>query len=207
MVDGIGSVAGATTTSNAELVAALKTALTEILETNKSGGTKIEESKDEESGITEEKTPTKPKEDATSTGLMSLLTSLTSMLGSLMQTMLEALGIKKGETNKPADDTENPTAPPDKDTYKMTENEKAYLTLNPNFVKNLMAQEKGYEKYPQRLSLPGKLPNVFRENYIAKMEKNITDEEVQAYLQLHPNTIKDAISGKSVWDIREANKL
>ena len=71
--------------------------------------------------------------------------------------------------------------------YEMTANEKAYLTLNPDFVKEQIAKERvGYND-----------DNAWYKGYELKSEmRKITDEEVQAYLQLNPNLIKNQIAAE-----------
>ena len=78
------------------------------------------------------------------------------------------------------------------ETKKLNENEKAFMTLNPDYVKNLIAEEKYQEQYGDKYN--GKIGDSLKSYRVEKLARKVTDEEVQAYLQLHPNAIKDAIA-------------
>ena len=132
-------------------------------------------------------------------GLAGLLTAISTMMTSMMETMMKMLGIGQGEGTTTADGATD-QASNSSDKYVMSEDEKAYLTLHPNFVRDLIAQEKFEEIYGRapRLSEPnGRFESIGGykdEKRFESIKRNITDDEIQAYLQLNPNVIKDAIA-------------
>ncbi len=132
-------------------------------------------------------------------GLTGLVSTISEIMMSMMEKMMEMLGIGQEEnTTTSNDSTEQISNASDK--YVMTEDEKAYLTLHPDFVRDLVAKEKFEEQYGRapRLSesngLIMEIGSKKDEKRFESIKRNITNAEIQAYLQLNPNVIKDAIA-------------
>ena len=205
MVNGVNGV-GTNGLSAAELKEFVQDLIEETLatkEAEKASGTEVStDSTDEESGIVAEEETTQEtttaETDKVENPLTGILTSITSMFETLMNALLEVIGTKNNATDATDDTTatEGETAGADtgNDKYVMTEDEKAYLTLHPDYVKDLIAEEKYQEQYGDK---KGIIANVLKNSRMERLTNSVTDAEVQAYLQLHPNVIKDAIaSGK-----------
>lgn len=205
MVNGVNGV-GTNGLSAAELKEFVQDLIEETLatkEAEKASGTEVStDSTDEESGIVAEEETTQEtttaETDKVENPLTGILTSITSMFETLMNALLEVIGTKNNTTGATDDTaaTEDSTAgaATGNDKYVMTEDEKAYLTLHPDYVKNLIAEEKYQEQYGDK---KGIIANVLKNSRLERLTNSVTDAEVQAYLQLHPNVIKDAIaSGK-----------
>ena len=148
------------------------------------------DSVDEESEVVTEETTTTTaaQSEEVTNPLTGLLTSITSLFGQMMNVMMQMFGMSTSgvqqTTSSGSDATQSEHLGDTK--YTMTEDEKAYLTLHPDYVKDLIAEEKYQEKYGD---------DSFLKSYrMRRIESKITDEEIQAYLQLHPNVIKDAIA-------------
>lgn len=205
MVNGVNGV-GTNGLSAAELKEFVQDLIEETLatkEAEKASGTEVStDSTDEESGIVAEEETTQEtttaETDKVENPLTGILTSITSMFETLMNALLEVIGTKNNTTGATDDTaaTEDSTAgaATGNDKYVMTEDEKAYLTLHPDYVKNLIAEEKYQEQYGDKKGIIG---NLLKNSRMKRLTNSVTDAEVQAYLQLHPNVIKDAIaSGK-----------
>ncbi len=196
MVNGVNGVGAGM--SAEELKAFVQNLIEETLETKGVGSQPVaEESVDEESGVVSEETPTVETTEPTEVEnpLTGFLTSITSLFGKMMDLLTQVLGVAQGgaaQSGETADGTQQSAQENSK--YVMTEDEKAYLTLHPDYVRDLVAQEKYQEKYGDQNSFWNK---IFGESRMNRIAQSVTDEEIQAYLQLHPNVIKDAIaSGK-----------
>ena len=147
-------------------------------------------------------------EDTSSTsGFMSSISTMyqTLVLGFLSLIGLSTLAAQQAQGTEetssadgtvPAQGAETTGAVSDgNDKYTMTEDEKAYLTLHPDFVKDLLAEERYQEQYGDSWA-----PSSRKAKRLEQIKSQITDAEVQAYLQLHPNVIKNAIVMDEVVD-------
>ncbi len=200
MVNGVNGV-GTNGLSAAELKEFVQELIDETLATKESEAAAnsevTAETADEESGLVVEGTTEQAEEvqtDKVENPLTGILTSITSMFETLMNALLEVVGAKKDDAAATDDEAAAGTTDTGNEKYVMTEDEKAYLTLHPDYVKDLIAEEKYQEKYGNKKGL---FANALKSSRLERLARTVTDAEVQAYLQLHPNVIKDAIaSGK-----------
>ena len=194
MVDGIGGINGTSGLDAAQLKALIKEAVAEELEEQKKASGTTQAESDEEAVV--ELDQDTSKENDLSTGILDKFTAL---FEKVFDVILAVIGTKDtgkventdgttdGNTN--VENAENP----DNSKYQMTASEKAYLTMNPDFVRNLIAEEKYQETYGNKnYGLFGSDP--FKKSNLKKLAASVTDAEIQAYLQLHPNVIKEAIA-------------
>lgn len=200
MVNGVNGVGAGT--SAEELKAFVQELIEETLATKGIGEQKqtVAESADEESGVISEEQQTAETTEVENP-LTGFLTSITSLFSKMMDAMTQMLGSAQNngtQQGNASDGTNNQTTDTGNTKYTMTEDEKAYLTLHPDYVKNLIAEEKYEEEYGSETSkFKQSINEVFKESRLERIANSVTDEEVQAYLQLHPDVIKDAIaSGK-----------
>lgn len=195
MVNGVNGVGAGM--SAEELKAFVQNLIEETLETKGVGSQPVaEESVDEESGVVSEETTTETVEtNQVENPLTGFLTSVTSLFGQMMNMMMQLLGMSQGGTTQDGAATDGANAAETGNgKYVMSEDEKAYLTLHPDYVRDLVAQDKFEEQYGDKSSFWNRL---FGQSRLDRIAQSVTDEEIQAYLQLHPNVIKDAIaSGK-----------
>lgn len=200
MVNGVSGVgAGVNIDALKEIIQDVVEETLEAKETQSANS--VEEIADEESELVDveqvaDKQQEVPYENKLS-GLTGLVTTMSEIMMSIMSKMMEMLGIGQGENTTTAGSTDQSSNTSDK--YVMSEDEKAFLTLHPDFVKNIVAEEKFEEKYGREAGRnigSGKLKIIRKTDAIRLkvIKQNITDEEIQAYLQLNPNVIKDAIA-------------
>ncbi len=194
MVNGVNGVGAGM--SAEEIKSYVQELVEETLATKNVASETVEESADEESGVISEETTTETVEtNQVENPLTGFLTSVTSLFGQMMNMMMQLLGMSQSGTTQTgeATDTAN-AAETGNGKYVMSEDEKAYLTLHPDYVRDLVAQDKFEEQYGDKSSFWNRL---FGESRLDRIAQSVTDEEIQAYLQLNPNVIKDAIaSGK-----------
>ena len=200
MVNGVSGVgAGVNIDALKEIIQDVVEETLEAKETQSANS--VEEIADEESELVDveqvaDKQQEVPYENKLS-GLTGLVTTMSEIMMSIMSKMMEMLGIGQGEKTTTAGSTDQSSNTSDK--YVMSEDEKAFLTLHPDFVKNIVAEEKFEEKYGREAGRnigSGNLKIIRKTDAIRLkvIKQNITDEEIQAYLQLNPNVIKDAIA-------------
>lgn len=200
MVNGVSGVgAGVNIDALKEIIQDVVEETLEAKETQSANS--VEEIADEESELVDveqvaDKQQEVPYENKLS-GLTGLVTTMSEIMMSIMSKMMEMLGIGQGENTTTAGSTDQSSNTSDK--YVMSEDEKAFLTLHPDFVKNIVAEEKFEEKYGREAGRnigSGNLKIIRKTDAIRLkvIKQNITDEEIQAYLQLNPNVIKDAIA-------------
>lgn len=194
MVNGVNGVGAG---MNAEEIKSyVQELVEETLATKNVASETVEESADEESGVISEETTTETVEtNQVENPLTGFLTSVTSLFGQMMNMMMQLLGMSQGGTTQDGAATDGANAAETGNgKYVMSEDEKAYLTLHPDYVRDLVAQDKFEEQYGDKSSFWNRL---FGQSRLDRIAQSVTDEEIQAYLQLNPNVIKDAIaSGK-----------
>ncbi len=188
MVDGINGIGSASGLDATELKKLIKEVVAEEIDTQKESAHKMMEQAYEEVGFEPEQ---KAKEEDNTNAFTSILTKL-------LDVIMAVFG--GGNKDKVEDGNEAENANNNKETgeekYKMSAGEEAYLKMNPDLVKNMIAEEKYQEKYGDK---NGGL-KAFRVDNLAK---KVTDEEVQAYLQLNQNAIKDAMAADGI-DVDDA---
>ena len=132
-----------------------------------------------------------------SSGFMSSISTMfqTLVLGFLSLVGLGTLAAQQNQGTEEAAPAQEADEAPDasggNDKYTMTEDEKAYLTLHPDFLKDKLAEERYEEQYGSSW-----VPARTKTKRMEYIKSNITDAELQAYLQLNPNVIKDAIAAE-----------
>lgn len=194
MVNGVNGVGAGM--SAEEIKSYVQELVEETLATKNVASETVEESADEESGVISEETTTETVEtNQVENPLTGFLTSVTSLFGQMMNMMMQLLGMSQGGTTQDGAATDGANAAETGNgKYVMSEDEKAYLTLHPDYVRDLVAQDKFEEQYGDKSSFWNRL---FGQSRLDRIAQSVTDEEIQAYLQLNPNVIKDAIaSGK-----------
>lgn len=202
MVDGVNGV-GNNSMSAAEIKAYVQELVEETLATKEAQAASevTEESADEESGVISEETTQQEaavQSNDVENPLTGFMTSITTLFDTLLQALLQVVGAGKTEGTGAAGEADDAagSANTGNEKYVMTEDEKAYLTLHPDFVRNLVAQEKVADEDSSSNKVIGgsKLKQAINEVKVKLTAQKVTDEEIQAYLQLHPNVIKDAIA-------------
>lgn len=178
----------------------------------------VEESADEEYTLVDEGDTGDQAEEKVSTttdsgqaeslnasGLTGLLSAISTMLTTMMESMVKMLGV--GQTDQAAANSQTSSD----GIYQMSADEKAFLTLNPDFLRNLVAKEKFEAKYGESYadatSSGSKLSRHIADVKLDHLKSQVTDEEMQAYLQLNPDVIKNAIEVQNNFKLASLNSL
>ena len=189
MVDGVSGISAGTNVDTIKQI--VQEVLEEALEAKEAQAAQ-EESIDEECVITEEGTGDSGAVDGSSeekTGLAAIFSAISDMFASMIESIIKVMGSSNTEDVK---DESAEQVSTENEKYTMSEDEKAYMTLHPDFVRELVAKEKFEDKYGRSYTDKG-LRGKLNEHRLNRIMESVTDEEVQAYLQLNPDVIKNAI--------------
>ena len=207
MVDGISGISAGTSIETIKEI--VQEAVEEALEAKDAGNAAgAEQSADEESTLVDDAEGTQQASGKTDSGqngfsgFSSILTSITTMMTTIIETVLKSLGA--GQTDQTADagnadgtDSAGDTSNITNETIELTKEEKHYL-------KRVIANMK-YEKLYGKPYNPNDTSVTFfqrsnNSHYYQVILDRIKDEEIQAYAELHSDTLKqDIAAAKYNW--------
>lgn len=204
MANGVSGISGIGANTNIEaLKEIVQEVVEEVLESKEAEKTQTEETVDEESGLVEEETeslaPQETKEENSLQGFAGLLTAMTNMMTTMMTAMMQMLGI--AQNNKPeADDAvdNNTQTQETAQPHVYTKEEQEFLERYDYYLKDIVAEEKLTTDPEIAKSLLGS--DYSWEEKIVLVANDVTDAEIEEYLQKHPNAITDAIVESRSWN-------
>lgn len=208
MANGIGGISGIGATTNIEaLKEIVQEVIEDIIESKETDKTTTQESVDEESGLVEEKkeatSPQETKEENSLQSFAGLLTAMTSMMATMMNAMMQMLGIAQNNNKPEADNAVNNNAQTQETSqpHIYTKQEQEFLEKYEWYLKDVVAEEKLTTDPELAKSLIGS--NLNWNEKIATVSSTVTDEEIEDYLQRNPDAIKQGIIESKTWDVSE----
>ena len=190
MVNGVSGINAGTNVESIKQI--MQEVVQEVLDEKDTQMGQQEDAVDDEAALVDATTDNSVDSNKNLTVFAYVIKAISSMMTSMLEAMLKLQNISQNEENST------------NEQYVMSKEERDYLNRNPNFIKDLILQEKSpgvFEKidYLDSSMRPWEYAEYEAEKFMnlgrARME--VSDDEVNQYLQAHPNVIKEAIASEN----------